>query len=184
MQCIVTLGASFLFDVSAQEAEVRASVSFFARPQSCIVSKSAHPDSETSEGGRCLQAALLPQSTSGGQKCTILLRILPLTCRSLGWRHSMISTSCRFPARSMAFPPFRERQKWRKRRLIVSSAAAWGLRPPPSIPRRGRNASRSCWTRVKMSFALRSPADCPALMPPQRTRRRNLRRSTRIRKSS
>lgn len=28
MQCIVTLGASFLFDVSAQEAEVRASVSF------------------------------------------------------------------------------------------------------------------------------------------------------------
>ena len=46
------------------------------------------------------------------------------------------------------------------------------------------NASRSCWTRVKMSFALRSPADCPALMPPQRTRRRNLRRSTRIRKSS
>ena len=36
----------------------------------------------------------------------------------------------------------------------------------------------------KMSFALRSPADCPALMPPQRTRRRNLRRSTRIRKSS
>ena len=37
---------------------------------------------------------------------------------------------------------------------------------------------------VKMSFALRSPADCPALMPPQRTRRRNLRRSTRIRKSS
>ncbi|MFR3796502.1 MAG: hypothetical protein ACLT1X_03050, partial [Christensenellales bacterium] len=70
MQCIVTLGASFLFDVSAQEAEVRASVSFFARPQSCIVSKSAHPDSETSEGGRCLQAALLPQSTSGGQKCT------------------------------------------------------------------------------------------------------------------
>ena len=60
MQCIVTLGASFLFDVSAQEAEVRASVSFFARPQSCIVSKSAHPDSETSEGGRCLQAALNP----------------------------------------------------------------------------------------------------------------------------
>ena len=39
-------------------------------------------------------------------------------------------------------------------------------------------------TWVKMSFALRSPADCPALMPPHRTRRRNLRRSTRIRKSS
>lgn len=33
-------------------------------------------------------------------------------------------------------------------------------------------------------LCITSPADCPALMPPQRTRRRNLRRSTRIRKSS